>query len=111
MDLHINQSSAPLPLGRVMLFGDSFGRDMAAILSVVARSVMYLRTPFLHLDLVDSARPDLVITQGAERYLPSTLCDSNRENFLLTPFYEEQNYSLSPAEARSLSTFISGREE
>ena len=111
MDLYVNQSSDPLPLGRVMLFGDSFGRDMAAILSVVARSVMYLRTPFLHLDLVDSARPDLVITQGAERYLPSTLCDSKRENFLLMPFFREQAYRLSPADARAFSAFLCGREE
>jgi hypothetical protein len=111
MDLYINQSSDPLPLGRVMLFGDSFGRDMAAILSVLARQVMYLRTPYLHLDLVDSARPDLVITESAERYLPSSLCDSTREHFLLMPFFREQTYSLSPADARAFSAFLSGREE
>lgn len=109
MDLYINNSPNSLPLGRVMLFGDSYGRDMASLLSAVASEVMFLRTPHLHIDLVDSAKPDLVITQGAERYLPSSLCDSRREMFLLMPFLKDHSYSLSPCEAKAFSKFLSGR--
>lgn len=110
MDLYTNHTVDPAPpLGRVMLFGDSYGRDMASVLATVAREVLFLRTPYLHLDLVDTARPDIVITQGAERYLPSTLCDSKKPMFLLMPFFKATEYSLSPEAARAFSAFLTGQ--
>jgi hypothetical protein len=106
VDLYLNESPEPTPLDRVMLFGDSYGRDMASQLALVSRQLMYLRTPYLHLDLVDGARPDLVITQNAERYLPSTLCDSGRPVFFLMPFFKEQSHAISPEVAEAFSRFL-----
>ena len=70
---------------------------------------MFLRTPHLHIDLVDSAKPHLVITQGAERYLPSSICDKRREMLLLMPFLKNQSYSIGPSDAKAFSAFLSGR--
>lgn len=106
-DLYLNRSTDPLPLGRVMLFGDSYGRDMCALLASISREVLFLRTPFCHFDLVDAALPDLVITENAERYLSSVAPDDDRPLFFLFPFFRELNYRIPVDSAKALSAFFS----
>lgn len=111
LDLYINKSKDDLPLGRVMLFGDSYGRDIANQLAAISREVMFLRTPYCHIDLVDAAKPNIVITQNAERYLSRVLNDDARPMFFLFPFFKDQNYSMSVDCAKAVSAFFSvGRE-
>jgi hypothetical protein len=110
IDLYINQLPSEQSLGRVMLFGDSYGRQIASMLSHCAQEIMFLRTPYLHMELVNSAKPDLVITQNAERYLPSTLPDAERPVFFLMPFIKEDaSVSISKRSASAISNFLSGR--
>lgn len=110
IDLYINQSPPDQSLGRVMLFGDSYGRQMASMLSHYAQETMFLRTPYLHMELVISAKPDLVITQNAERYLPSSLPDAERPVFFLMPFMkDDESMSISKRSASAISNFLSGR--
>jgi len=110
IDLYINQSPPKQTLGRVMLFGDSYGRQIASMLSTFSDELMFLRTPYMHLELVTSAKPDIVITQNAERYLPSCLRDGTRPVFFLLPFFkEESSVTISKEAAAAISTFLSGR--
>jgi hypothetical protein len=110
IDLYINKSPLERSLGRVMLFGDSYGRQMASMLSNFAEEIMFLRTPYLHIELVNSAKPDLVITENAERYLPSSLPDSKRPVFFLMPFLKEDaSMSIGSRSANAISDFLCGR--
>jgi hypothetical protein len=68
---------------RLLFFGDSFGREVAWYMSSFYSITMFCRTPFLHYEIVAAYRPDVVITQSIERYLPSTEPDISAPNFLL----------------------------
>lgn len=107
IDLYLNRSETSPPLGRVLVFGDSYGRDMASLLAPLARQLLFLRTPFCHIDLVDAARPDIVITENAERYLSNVVSDEDRPVFFLFPFFKEQEYHMSSDCAKALSAFFS----
>jgi hypothetical protein len=68
---------------RLLFFGDSFGREIAWYLSRFYSVTMFCRTPFVHYEIVSAYKPDIVISQGIERYLPRTEPDINAPNFLL----------------------------
>lgn len=70
---------------RLLFFGDSFGRGCASCLSFFFSHVMFCRTPFLHYEIADLYKPDYLVTQSIERYLPSSISDSSRPLFLLYP--------------------------
>ena len=71
---------------RLLIFGDSFGRGLARILTCVFSEVIFLRTQFFHIDIVDQVRPTHVITQNVERYLTFVEPDRNRPSFHMYPF-------------------------
>jgi len=71
---------------RLLIFGDSFGRDAARFGSFFFREIMFLRTPFYHIDIVDQFRPDFVVTENVERYLDFVQHDSERPSFHMFPF-------------------------
>jgi hypothetical protein len=70
---------------RLLMFGDSFGRCCASFLSYFFTHVFFCRTPFLHDEIADAYKPDYIVTQSIERYLPSTTLDDERPIFLLYP--------------------------
>jgi hypothetical protein len=110
IDLHVNPSARQKSLGRVMLFGDSYGRQIASMLSHLAEEIIFLRTPYLHIELVNTAKPDLVITQNAERYLPSSVTDGIRPNFFILPFLKDDaTVNFSKQSALAISNFLRGR--
>ena len=71
---------------RLLIFGDSFGRGMARFLSSSFREVLFLRTQYFHLDIVDQMRPTHIITETVERYLTFIEPDRNRPSFHMYPF-------------------------
>ncbi len=112
IDLYVNLEHSKDPgqspgLGRVLVSGDSFGRDMARTLALICQEVLFVRSPFLHIELVDAMRPDLVITQNAERYLSGVASDEDRPVFFLFPFFKDNAYAMAPAMAQALSAVLS----
>lgn len=108
IDVYTNSDTSITEFGKVLFFGDSFGRGIAELLSLIARQVAFLRTPFMHADIVRLANPDLIITQNAERYLSSVKLDRDAPIFFLYPFLKEGPCTLTiEAEtAQAISDFF-----
>ena len=112
IDLSINRAflsadPSAAGLGRVMVSGDSFGRDIARTLSLISQEVLFVRTPFLHVELVDAMKPDVVFTQNAERYLSGVSSDEDRPVFFLYPFFKQNEYVVEAEMAQALSAVLS----
>lgn len=69
----------------VLLFGDSFFRMMLSHLSAMFNRVIFLRTRFIHLEMVTLIRPDVIFTGNAERNLSNVSSDSEAQAFGLYP--------------------------
>ena len=93
--------------GRLLWFGDSFGREAARFLSFFFREVILLRTPFFHPDVFDSIRPSLLVTENVERYLARCLPDSARPSFFMFPHLAGLRYEPSREFARAFSDVLS----
>jgi hypothetical protein len=111
IDLYVNreyfaEDSRKPGLGRVLVSGDSYGRDIARTLSLISQEVLFVRTPYLHIELVDSMKPDLVLTQNAERYLSGVASDEQRPVFFLYPFFKQNHYAVSAEMAHALSAIL-----
>jgi hypothetical protein len=78
---------------RVLIFGDSYARNIALVLSRFAGQVFFMRTPYLHDEIVNAIMPDTVITENAERYLSSVRSDHDRSLFMLYPWLKDRSYS------------------
>ena len=83
VDLYLSPDA--LRAERILWFGDSFGRGCVRLLSLFFREIVFLRTRFLHDEMVFQLRPDIVITQNAERYLDVIASDDEAQPFLLYP--------------------------
>jgi hypothetical protein len=92
---------------RVLLFGDSFGRDICRFLGILFREVVFLRTPFLHDEMVRMIMPDIVITENVERYLHQSRSDELRESFLMYPYFRDEIYNPGTKFARAFSALLS----
>lgn len=80
---------------RVIVFGDSYGRQFSRILARFTGQVSFFRTPHMHDELVNGIKPDIIITQNAERYLSNVRSDHERPSFLLYPWLKGS--SVNPA--------------
>lgn len=77
---------------RLVLFGDSFGRACLRVLSLFFREILFIRSRYFHPEIVNQARPDVVITQCVERYLNIVSPDNERPNALLYPLFSDGDY-------------------
>jgi hypothetical protein len=111
IDLYINcdflKEESPQGLGRVLVFGDSYGRDLSSCLSLACQEVLFMRTPFLHPEVVDAMKPDIVLTENAERYLSWVRLDEDRPFFFLYPFLKDNTCSMGKEMADALSAILS----
>lgn len=83
-DIYINSDHiADSP--RALIFGDSFGRDLARMLSCMFGIVIFCRSRYVHDEIVRGFKPQLVISQNAERYFANVTHDDLRPPFLLYP--------------------------
>ena len=92
---------------RILVFGDSFSRNLASILSYFFMEVVFLRTRFFHDEMFEQIKPDFVITSNVERYLSSVDSDEARPPFLLYPYLNELNYAPDKAFAEALAAVLS----
>ena len=68
---------------RLLIFGDSFFKDLIPFLQYYFSDIMYVRSQFIHKELVRSFSPDVVFTGNAERYLSNVKSDDEARNFVL----------------------------
>lgn len=78
---------------RVLIFGDSFFQNLLNFLEFVFQDIMYVRSTFMHTDIIELYQPDLVFTGNAERYLSKVDSDGNKNNFLFA-LYGNKEYDL-----------------
>lgn len=92
---------------RILIFGDSFGRELARFLSFYYFETVFMRTPYFHHEIVSQICPNTVITQCVERYLPSTKSDIYRPNFFMYPHLNNLDYRPSLDFASAMSAIMS----
>jgi SGNH hydrolase-like domain, acetyltransferase AlgX len=92
---------------RILIFGDSFGRDLASILFFFFREVVFLRTPYFHRDIFDQVKPDILITQNVERYLDFCNSDEMRPSFFMYPHLAQVDYAPEKSFAEAFSAVLS----
>jgi hypothetical protein len=71
---------------RLLIFGDSFGRGISKLLTFFFRDVLFARSPFFHVDIVDQMRPDYIVSENVERYLSNVIPDRERPSFHMLPY-------------------------
>jgi hypothetical protein len=92
---------------RVVVFGDSFSRLHSLFLSKIFQDVAFFRTRYYHQDIVDMAKPDVVLTGNAERYLSVVDKDENAPNFFLYPLLKGIGHAPDQAYATAMNAFLS----
>lgn len=111
IDLYINcdflKNDSPQGLGRILVFGDSYGRDLSSCLSLACQEVLFMQTPFLHPEVIDAMKPDIVLTENAERYLSWVRLDEDRPFFFLYPFLKDNTCGMDKEMAYALSAILS----
>ncbi|WP_299146555.1 hypothetical protein [uncultured Tateyamaria sp.] len=73
----------------LLIFGDSFFRQMLPLLAWQFRRIVFCRTQFFHYELVEALAPDVILQGTAERYLASYAGDAGRPHFLSYPFIRD----------------------
>ncbi|MGN6208015.1 hypothetical protein [Asticcacaulis sp.] len=92
----------------LLIFGDSYLYNALPILSTLYRNIVFLRTRFWHDEVVTMVRPDMIVTQAAERYLSKVANDDVAPPYLLLPYVLGRSPKMEPAEAALLASFFSG---
>lgn len=69
----------------VLIYGDSFFRQMLGPLSYFFKRIICVRTRYFHYECIDAIRPDIILAGCAERYLSRVYRDSDRPHFLSYP--------------------------
>lgn len=67
---------------RVIIFGDSFFKGTLKFLQLCFYDILYIRSTFIHKDIIENFLPDIVLTGNAERYLSYVSSDIKANNFL-----------------------------
>lgn len=79
------ESQAALSSQTLLIFGDSFFRQMLPCLAYGFRRIVFCRTRYLHREMVAAIRPDQVFAGLAEKYLSDVAPDSEAPPFLAYP--------------------------
>jgi hypothetical protein len=105
-DLYFNRRY--ITLGpRVVVFGDSYGRQFSRLLARFTGQVSFFRTPHMHDEIVNGIKPDIIITQNAERYLSKVKGDQARPYFFLYPWLKGATVNPSVEFANALNAVLS----
>lgn len=105
-EIIISISSSIMLKKRLLIFGDSFSESLIPFLEPYFASIMYVRSSFLHKDIVEYYKPDIVITANAERYLSDILSDDEAKNILLE-LYGNPEYTPSKDYLEALNSELS----
>ena len=103
------RSRHPDARGRAMIFCDSFFLGRYQLFTYIFEETILCRSPYLHKELVLQSRPDVVITQSAERYLASPISDKDAPPFFLLAALHGHEQGCSPANAELLASLLMPR--
>jgi hypothetical protein len=107
-DVLIFHNQSALTSRRVLVFGDSFFKGLLRYFRLLFTDVVYMRSTFIHRDIVDCYQPDVVFTGNAERYLASVESDDTANHFLLS-LYGNPNYKPDAIYLDALRAMLSFR--
>ncbi|TKW68430.1 MAG: hypothetical protein DI616_00010 [Paracoccus denitrificans] len=80
----------------VLMFGDSFFRQLMKELSYFYSRVICIRSRYFHYESVEAFMPDIILAGCAERYFSRVPSDDERPHFLSYPL--ELGRAISPSE-------------
>jgi hypothetical protein len=109
--LIVVRSSHPRASKRLTIFGDSYLHHALPYLSHLFSQVVFCRTRFFHKEIVQMSRPDVVISQAAERYLSFVYPDHGAPPFLMVPYLLGRSPNFTPETARIIAAALSGDRE
>jgi hypothetical protein len=92
---------------RVLCFGDSFGRSFCRLASYFFSEITFLRTRYLHEEIVDQIQPDIVLSENVERYLDFCTSDEERPSFFMLPHLIGKSYNPNASFAEAFSAVLS----
>ncbi len=93
-EVYLTHSYHEKAKNRLLIFGDSFFKDVIKYLSPFFKDILYIRSSTIQYDIVELYKPDIVFTGNAERYLSKVQSDTNTTPFLFE-LYGSQQYSPS----------------
>lgn len=105
-------SEAPSAVNRrLLIFGDSYLHLTLPALAFFFSEVLFCRTRWFHPEVIQMFRPDMVVSQQAERYLSFVFPDEHAPNFFLVPYVLGRQPTIAPEDAEVLSKALNcGRE-
>ena len=80
----------------LLIYGDSYFRQLLPHLAFFFRSIVFARTRFFHQHLADEIRPDCIFFGMAERYLSRCEPDDNAPNFFAYPLIKARAIDPQP---------------
>jgi capsular polysaccharide biosynthesis protein len=98
---------APAYDKRLVIFGDSFARQLGRFLQFWFREVIFFRSGFFDPDLAAQCQPDFLLTENVERYLDHCQPDDERPSFFMYPHLRGGTYAPSAEFAAVFSAILS----
>ncbi|CAL4869175.1 hypothetical protein MMA231_03466 (plasmid) [Asticcacaulis sp. MM231] len=92
-------SQNPRARGRFLGFGNSFLLLFPNIFTYFFEQTILCRTPFLHREVASAIKPDFILTEAVERYLPRTQSDSEAPSFIDMQLSASQTLKFSAEDA------------
>ena len=89
-DVQIIHNEEAITKKRIIIFGDSFFKGTLDFLTIYFYDILYIRSTFIHKDIIDNYQPDIVLSGTAERYLSNVKSDNKANNFLLALYGDKQ---------------------
>jgi len=90
----ITHNPSALTSQRLLIFGTSSMEKLMMYLKHYFLDILFIRSSFMHYDIVELYQPDVIFTASAERYLSNVDSDKDANNFLLD-LYADISYKPS----------------
>jgi hypothetical protein len=85
--LIVAESGCPEALDRsLLIFGDSYLHLTIDYLAAFFKRIVFCRSRFIHAEMVAMVRPDMIVSENAERYLSGVESDREAPPFLMVPY-------------------------
>lgn len=104
----LTESDAPTARGRLLIFGDSYLHQSLEVLSFHFRTTIFCRTRWIHEEMILMTRPDMIVSQMAERYLGYVFRDEGAPPFHMIAYMLGRKPEPSEAEAIALAKALCG---
>ena len=106
-DIDLRFNGRPIRKERLVVCGDSFGRQVAGMLHYWFQEVLFFRSDYCHLEIADLCRPDVLLFISSERVLEEAASDALRPNFVFSALRHAQSQPVSPDFLEALNAALS----